>query len=130
MDNENDWIELYNTQSTSQNIHGWILTAATKAGEEKVLVEFKGRNGDLDIPAGVDINGNPTDEGYLVVVNADPAKTGLAVGEGRCGYPLDSPEVSRPCIIRILAYRFPKKDVILILRDKDGKAKITDGDGE
>ena len=132
--NKYDWIELWNQGTDEINIHGYILTRVDRATDgtlsETILVEFKGRNDEVIIPAGTDANGDPTpdNEGYLVVANTDPAKTDLAVG-------VDVAAVrSEPRGVQTLYYVDDALDIpnsgnfLLILRNHEGKDKIEDTD--
>ena len=98
--------------------------------QRRSLLSLKVSNDEVIIPAGKDSAGDPTpdNEGYLVVVNTDPAKTDLAVG-------VDVTAVrSEPRGVKTLYYTDSDLDIpnsgnfLLVLRNHEGKGKIEDAD--
>ncbi len=63
---ENDWLELLNISDNPLSLDKWVLSIATEYNNETEIIRFP----DISIPAG----------GILLLVNRDPANTGLATG--------------------------------------------------
>ena len=108
---EQDWLELYNQKKGAVNIKGWQLSVITDNATETVLFEFKSDE-DINIPG----------EGYLLVVNKDPADTSLAVGQNIAD-PNTSPQGVDTLFYVDAELKIPKTKALLMLRSGTDKNK-------
>ncbi len=106
-DKKNEWIELYNGGTKAVNIKNWVLSVVTGPGKDAKLFAFEGDE-DITIPS----------KGYLLVVNTDPASTGLAAGRNISEKNPKARGVDTVYYVDS-ALDIPKEKFLLVLRNED-----------